>query len=68
MKSAGPRGYRFSWGSHRSGGQTRSEAIRLTPPDSTYSKPETRRGPVLFAACACSRIFLLLLRLGRRFP
>jgi hypothetical protein len=31
MKSARPQGYRFSWRSHRSGRQTRSEVICLTP-------------------------------------
>jgi len=31
MKSTHPRGQRFSWRSHRSGRQTRSEVICLTP-------------------------------------
>ena len=31
MKSADPQGQRFSWRSHRSGRQTRSEVICLTP-------------------------------------
>jgi len=57
MKSAGPRESRFSWGSPRSGGQTRSEAISLTPPDFIYCKCETHRGPILFAATASFPIF-----------
>ena len=36
MKSARPARVALLLGSHRSGGQTRSEAIRLTSPDCIY--------------------------------
>jgi hypothetical protein len=38
MKSADPLRVALLLGPHRSGGQTRSEVIRLTPPDSIYFK------------------------------